>query len=104
MHRLVGLEITDIFRQHGKAYMLTHGATLFPEQRRVMRAIEACRTAVLGGHVDECDSCGHRRLSYNSCRNRHCPKCQSLASAWWLAERTADDTTLKEACTGHDWS
>ncbi|MBA3715719.1 MAG: transposase zinc-binding domain-containing protein [Pyrinomonadaceae bacterium] len=84
------MEIADIFRQHGEAYRLTHGATLLPEQRRVMRAIEECRTAALGAHVDECDSCGNRLISYNSCRNRHCPKCQSLASAQWVAERQAD--------------
>ncbi len=71
------LEVADIFRQHGSSFRLTH--PLSPEQRRVMRAIEQCRTAALGGHVDECDTCGHQRISYNSCRNRHCPKCQSLA-------------------------
>ncbi len=84
------LEVADIFRQHGEAYRVTHGATLLPEQRRVMRAIEECRTAALGGHVDECDSCGHQVISYNSCRNRHCPKCQSLASAQWLTKQQAD--------------
>lgn len=85
-----GLEIADIFRQHGPQYRVTHGATLLPEQRRVMRAIEECRTAALGGHVDECDSCGHHVISYNSCRNRHCPKCQTLASAQWVEARRAD--------------
>jgi len=84
------LEIADIFRQHGEAFRLAHGATLLPEQRRVMRAVEECRTAALGGHIDECDSCGHRVISYNSCRNRHCPKCQVLASAQWVAARRAD--------------
>jgi len=82
------LEVADIFCQHGSSFRLTH--PLSPEQRRVMRAIEQCRTAVLGGHVDECDTCGHQRISYNSCRNRHCPKCQSLAKARWLDERLAD--------------
>ncbi len=82
------LEVADIFRQHGYDFQLTHA--LSPEQRRVMRAIEQCRTAALGGHIDECDSCGHQRISYNSCRNRHCPKCQSLAKARWLEERMAD--------------
>ncbi len=90
MRRRVGLEIADIFRQHGEAFRLAHGATLLPEQRRVMRAVEECRTAALGGHIDECDSCGHRVISYNSCRNRHCPKCQVLASAQWVAARRAD--------------
>ncbi len=84
------LEVADIFRQHGEAYRVTHGATLLPEQRRVMRAIEECRTAALGGHVDACDSCGQQVISYNSCRNRHCPKCQSLACAQWVAKRKAD--------------
>lgn len=61
-----------------------------PDQRRVMRAIELCRTAPLGGHVDQCDRCGHKKISYNSCRNRHCPKCQSLAKAKWLQARQAE--------------
>ena len=82
------LEVADIFRQHGSSFRLTH--PLSPEQRRVMRAIEQCRTAALGGHVDQCDTCGHQRISYNSCRNRHCPKCQSLAKARWLEARIAD--------------
>jgi hypothetical protein len=82
------LEVADIFRQHGPAFRATH--SLSPEQRRVMRAIEACRTSVLGGHVDQCDNCQYQRVSYNSCRNRHCPKCQSLAKARWLEERLAD--------------
>ena len=82
------LEVADIFRQHGYDFRLTH--TLSPEQRRVMRAIERCRTAALGGHVEACDTCGHQRIAYNSCRNRHCPKCQSLAKARWLQARLAD--------------
>ena len=82
------LEVADIFRQHGYDFRLTH--LLSPEQRRVMRAIERCRTAALGGHVEQCDTCGHQRISYNSCRNRHCPKCQSLAKARWLEARLAD--------------
>jgi Putative transposase/Transposase zinc-binding domain len=82
------VEVADIFRQHGSSFRLTQ--PLSPEQRRVMRAIEQCRTAALGGHVDQCDSCGHQRISYNSCRNRHCPKCQSLAKARWLEARLAD--------------
>jgi len=63
---------------------------LLPEQRRVMRAIERCRTVSLGGHVEQCDACGHQRIAYNSCRNRHCPKCQSLAKARWLQARLDD--------------
>ena len=82
------LEVADIFRQHGTAFRATH--PLSPEQRRVMRAIEQCRTSALGGHVDRCDACGFQRVSYNSCRNRHCPKCQSLAKAQWLEARLAD--------------
>jgi hypothetical protein len=82
------LELADIFRRHGSSFRLTQ--PLSPEQRRVMRAIEQCRTAALGGHVDQCDACGFRRVSYNSCRNRHCPKCQSLAKARWLEARLAD--------------
>lgn len=82
------LEVADIFRQHGSDFRLTH--PLSPEQRRVMRAIEVCRTSVLGGHVDQCDACAYQRISYNSCRNRHCPKCQSLAKARWLEARLAD--------------
>lgn len=90
MRRRVGLELADIFRQCGPAYRQAHGARLSPEQRRTMHAIEACRTSVLGGHVDECETCGHRVISYNSCRNRHCPKCQALATAQWLEDRGAE--------------
>ena len=82
------LELADIFRQHGADFRRIQ--TLSPEQRRVMRAIEVCRTSVLGGHVDQCDTCSYQRVSYNSCRNRHCPKCQSLARARWLTARLAD--------------
>jgi len=84
------LEVADIFRRYAEAYRLTHGASLSPEQHRAMRAVEACRTAALGGHVEQCDQCGHQVIAYNSCRNRHCPKCQSLATAQWLAEREAE--------------
>ena len=90
MNRPVGLEVADILRQYGPAYRQEHGAKLLPEQRRVMHAIEVCRTAALGGHVDQCERCGHQVISYNSCRNRHCPKCQSLEKARWLAERQAE--------------
>ena len=84
------LEVADIFRQHGEAYRETHRGSLSYSQLRVMRAIEVCRTAALGGHVEQCDQCGHQRISYNSCRNRHCTKCQSLAKAQWLEQRQAD--------------
>jgi hypothetical protein len=84
------LEVADVLRRHGQAYRETHRGSLSYSQLRVMRAIEVCRTADLGGHVEQCDQCGHQRISYNSCRNRHCPKCQSLAKAQWLEERQAD--------------
>ena len=78
------LELADILRLHGAVYRQHYVDRISSEQKRVMHAIEVCRTAVLGGHVDQCDRCGHRRISYNSCGNRHCPKCQSLAKAQWL--------------------
>jgi hypothetical protein len=84
------LEVADIFRLHGPAYRKRHADRMNPEQRRVMHAIEVCRTAALGGHVDACDHCGHRRVSYNFCGNRHCPKCQSLAKAKWLEKQRMD--------------
>ena len=84
------LEVADIFHAHGDAYRRQYGAATSPEQWRVMHAIEICRTAALGGHVDQCDSCGHQSISYNSCRNRHCPKCQTLDNARWLAARRAE--------------
>ncbi|NCF83630.1 MAG: IS91 family transposase [Proteobacteria bacterium] len=83
-------EVADIFRRHGDAYRAAHGAHMGRVERRIMGAIEACRTAVLGGHVEACDNCAHTRVAYNSCRNRHCPKCQGLTRAEWLADRQAD--------------
>jgi len=79
------LEIATIFRAHGARYRDTHALTR--EQRAVMRAIEICRTEALGGHLDVCTHCGHEPPAYNSCRNRHCPKCQSLAQARWIEQR-----------------
>jgi hypothetical protein len=84
------LEVADVFRRHGAAYRDAHAGHLSDGQRRVMGAIEACRSATLGGHVEQCDGCGQIRIAYNSCRNRHCPKCQGLARAAWLADRRAD--------------
>src|SRR5215831_11409985 len=84
------LEVADIFRRYGPAYRQKHAASLSQAQRRVMSDIELCRTAALGGHLEECDSCGHQRPAYNSCANRHCPKCQSLARAQWLEDRQAE--------------
>jgi hypothetical protein len=83
-------EVADVFRRYGEAYREQHGASLSTAQRRAMTAIELCRTAALGGHVERCDSCGHERIAYNSCRNRNCPKCQSLARAQWLEDRRAE--------------
>lgn len=80
-------EIADVVRVHGKAFAESHVVT--PEQAAALRAIASCRTAALGGHLDVCLDCGHQRPSYNSCRNRHCPKCQALAQAKWIAEREA---------------
>ena len=79
------LEVADIFRGAGEAYRERYVPTF--EQRKVISAIEKCRTAVLGGHLDVCAKCGHQAPSYNSCRNRHCPKCQSLTQARWLEQR-----------------
>jgi hypothetical protein len=84
------LEVADIFRRYGDTYRAATGSALSIAQRRVMTAIETCRTAVLGRHVEQCDRCGHRRVWYNSCRNRHCPSCQSLARAGWIEDRTAE--------------
>jgi Putative transposase/Transposase zinc-binding domain len=84
------LTVGDIFRRDGDAYQQTAGRTVSMAQRRVMTAIASCRTAALGGHVEQCDRCGHTRVWYNSCRNRHCPSCQSLARAAWIEDRTAD--------------
>jgi Putative transposase/Transposase zinc-binding domain len=83
-------EVADVFRRYGTAYRQQHARSLSRGQRRVMSAIELCRTAALGGHLEQCDSCGHQRPAYNSCRNRHCPKCQSLARARWLEDRQAE--------------
>jgi hypothetical protein len=82
--------VADIFRRHGDAFRAGQGDRLSDAQRRVMAAIEACRTAALGGHVEQCEDCGEIRVAYNSCRDRHCPKCQGLARAQWLADRRAE--------------
>ena len=84
------LEVADIFRRYGEAYRNDHHDSLSTAQRRVMNAIEICRTAALGGHVEQCDQCGHQRIWYNSCRNRHCGKCQSLARAQWIHDRQSE--------------
>jgi len=84
------LEVADIFRRHGPAWRATHAGHVSLTQLKAMSAIEACRTAALGGHLEGCEDCGHRRIAYNSCRNRHCPKCQGAAAREWLAAREAD--------------
>ena len=81
-------ELQDVFAQHGKEYQLNH--SLLPNQLKVMHAIENCRTSALGGHVDTCDECSFTRISYNSCRNRHCPKCQTLNKERWIEARKDD--------------
>ena len=81
-------EVADIFRRHGEAYRRAHRPP--PAERQVMEAIELCRTCALGGHVERCDACGFERIAYNSCRNRHCPKCQALVKARWLEARRAE--------------
>lgn len=81
-------EVADIFREYGEAYRQAHPLPL--SHLKVMHAIEVCRTSYLGGHLEHCDSCDYERPVYNSCRNRHCPKCQALTKARWLAARQAE--------------
>src|SRR5216684_1264959 len=83
-----GVELADIFRAHGESYRRNHPLPV--SHLKVMQAVERCRTAALGGHIERCDSCGFERPAYNSCRNRHCPKCQSLAKAKWLEKQTSE--------------
>src|SRR4051812_7976711 len=84
------LEVADIFRDHGVAWRCANAGHVSLEQLKVMSAIERCRTAALGGHVERCENCAHTQIAYNSCRNRHCPKCQGAAARDWLAAREAD--------------
>jgi len=84
------LEVADIFHRHGAAWRAANAGHVSLGQLKVMAAIETCRTAELGGHVEACEDCGHSRIAYNSCRNRHCPKCQGAAAKHWLAAREAD--------------
>ena len=81
-------ELADVFRQYGESYQRTH--RLLACEQKVVRAVSVCRTQELGGHLDRCDACGFERPAYNSCRNRHCPKCQSLAKAKWLEKQTSE--------------
>jgi hypothetical protein len=84
------LEVADIFRDHGSAWRQANAGHVSRDQLKVMTAIERCRTAALGGHVARCEDCAHTTIAYNSCRNRHCPKCQGAAAQAWLAEREAE--------------
>ena len=84
------LQVADIVRTYGAAFVKRHGRWITGLHLKVLRAIAACRTAALGGHVDQCDSCGQRAISYNSCLNRHCPKCQAAARQQWLEKRSAE--------------
>ncbi len=84
------LEVADIFRDHGAAWRLANAGHVSLDQLKVMSAVERCRTAALGGHVARCADCAHEHIAYNSCRNRHCPKCQGAAARTWLAERQAE--------------
>jgi hypothetical protein len=84
------LELADILRDYTPAFLDAYGEVTSPEQRRVLRDLVRCRTAELGGHVEACDGCGHQRIAYNSCRNRHCPRCQAAARAEWLDQRAAE--------------
>src|ERR1700716_2169955 len=84
------LEVTDIFRDHGAAWRRANAGHISRDQLKIMSAIERCRTAALGGHVARCEDCAHTLIAYNSCRNRHCPKCQGAAAKEWLAEREAE--------------
>jgi hypothetical protein len=84
------LEVADIFREHGPAWRKANAGHVSLDQLKMMSAIESCRTAALGGHVARCEDCAHTSIAYNSCRNRHCPKCQGAAAKKWLADREAD--------------
>jgi len=84
------IELADIFRRYGPAWRIANAGHVSLAQLKVMSAIESCRTAALGGHVERCEDCSHVRIAYNSCRNRHCPKCQAMAAKEWLADREAE--------------
>jgi hypothetical protein len=84
------LEVADIFRDHGPAWRQAHAGHVSLDQLKVMSAIERCRTAALGGHVERCEDCAYTTIAFNSCRNRHCPKCQGATARQWLAEREAE--------------
>src|SRR4051795_10511826 len=81
------LEVADVIRSHGEAFLNQYGKHLSATQKKALRDLAQCRTAALGGHVERCLDCGHERIAYNSCRNRHCPKCQALTRARWLEQQ-----------------
>jgi hypothetical protein len=83
------LEVADVIRSHGAAFLKKYGQQLSPTQKKTLRDLAQCRTAALGGHVERCLDCGHERIAYNSCRNRHCPKCQALSRARWLERESS---------------
>lgn len=83
-------EVADVFRLHSASYMDAHGSSMSAGQKKAFRAIINCRTAALGGHIERCDNCGHSRVTYNSCRNRNCPKCHAMARAQWFEARQAE--------------
>ena len=84
------LEVADIIRRYGDDYRRMRGGTIPIAEERVLRELAACRTSAMGGHLEVCDECGHERPAYNSCGNRHCPKCQGAARAAWLAARVEE--------------
>ena len=84
------IEVADVIRAHGDAFLDAHGDALCPEPRRALHDLASCRTAALGGHVEACDRCGYQQVAYNSCRNRHCPKCQGTEAARWVEDRAAE--------------
>ena len=88
------LEVADVFQKYGSDFLQRYGKSLSIEQRRAIDAIVSCRTKVLGGHLERCDDCGHERNAYNSCGNRHCPKCQGMAQARWMEARVADSLPI----------
>jgi hypothetical protein len=96
----VGVEVADVFRRRGPAWRASHAGHVSLGQLKVMSAIERCRTAALGGHVERCEACAHLRISSNSCRNRHCPKCQAVAAKEWLADRRAELLPVAPAFAG----
>src|SRR5436853_7196261 len=89
-------EVADVFRTYGGEFLTLWERVLSRPQRKAFDDIRVCRTAALGGHVEQCDQCGHCAISYNSCRNRSCPKCQAAARAKWLAEREAELLPVEE--------